>query len=119
MPVALLLVDHGSKQAEANRMLEGVAELVRRRRPGLIVQAAHTDLATPDIAQAFALCVAAGATEVVVHPYMLAPGRHAMQDIPRLVAEAARAFPKVAYRVSEPLGVHEKLAELVLERSGL
>ena len=76
-------------------------------------------LAAPDIPQGFAQCVQAGATEVVVHPYMLAAGRHAVQDIPRLVAEAARAFPKVTYRVTEPLGVDEKLAELVLERARL
>jgi sirohydrochlorin ferrochelatase len=119
MPVALLLVDHGSKQAEANHMLEDVAALLRQRRPGLIIQTAHMGLAAPGIAQGFAQCVRAGATEVVVHPYMLAAGRHAAQDIPRLVAEAARTFPKVAYRVTEPLGVHERLAELVLERAGL
>ena len=35
---ALLIVDHGSVKEEANRMLEDVAELVRRQRPGGVVR---------------------------------------------------------------------------------
>jgi hypothetical protein len=35
------------------------------------------------------------------------------------VAEAAREFPDVAYRVTEAFGVHEKLAELIALRAGI
>jgi sirohydrochlorin ferrochelatase len=42
-----------------------------------------------------------------------------MSDIPRLVAAAARAFPGVEYCVTQPLGVHPKIGEVVLERAGL
>ena len=116
---ALLIVDHGSKRNEANRMLEDVVALLEKLRPGLIVRHAHMELATPDISEGFSSCVAAGAREVIVHPYMLSPGRHATEDIPRLVAQAAAAFPNVTYRVTEPLGLDEKLCELVLKRAGL
>jgi antibiotic biosynthesis monooxygenase (ABM) superfamily enzyme len=51
------------------------------------------ELADPSIADGFAACVAAGATEVVAFPYMLTPGKHSVRDIPRLVAEAAARFP--------------------------
>jgi sirohydrochlorin ferrochelatase len=116
---ALLIVDHGSKRDEANRMLEDVAAVLRRQRPRLVVHYAHMEIATPDIATAFAACVADGAEEIIVHPYMLSPGRHATEDIPRLVQEAATKFPDVAYRVTAPLGLHDKICEVVLERAGL
>jgi sirohydrochlorin ferrochelatase len=119
MPIALLLVDHGSRQAEANQALEETAALIRARRPDLIVRIAHMELAPPTVAEGFAQCVADGATEVIVHPYMLAAGRHATQDIPRLVAAAAASHPAIISRVTEPLGVHGKLAEIVLQRAGL
>ena len=61
-------------------------------------------------------CVAAGAEDITVIPYMLSPGRHATQDIPRLVAEAVQKHSGVAFRVAEPLGLHPGLAEVVLER---
>ena len=51
-------------------------------------------------------------------PYFLAAGRHASEDIPRLVQDAARPHD-VRVSVAEPLGVHSLLAELVIERSGL
>ena len=60
-----------------------------------------------------------GADEIVVHPYMLSPGRHATRDIPRMVQEAAVNHPGVEMRVTGPLGLHDKIGEVVLERAGL
>jgi sirohydrochlorin ferrochelatase len=116
---ALVLVDHGSRFQEANDMLADVAAMVRQLGGVQGVFYAHMELAEPTIEQAFAAAVRAGATQVVVHPYFLSPGRHSMSDIPRLVAEAARAFPGVEYCVTQPLGVHPKIGEVVLERAGL
>jgi sirohydrochlorin ferrochelatase len=117
---AILLIDHGSVRAEANDMLERVAALVRQiAGSGVVVQAAHMELAEPTIAQGFRRCVEEGATEVVAFPYMLSPGKHSTRDIPRLVGEAAAAFPGVTVRVTEAFGLHEKLAEVVLERTGV
>jgi len=116
---ALLIVDHGSKQAEANAKLKQVAALLEALRPGLIVRYAHMQLAPPDIAASIEACVQAGATEVVIHPYMLSPGRHATQDIPRIAAESAARHPDVKFRVTDPLGLDRKIAEVVLERADL
>ena len=119
MPQALLIVDHGSRLEEANRMLEDVAEVLRRLRPDLIVHAAHMELAEPSIDQGLAACVRDGATDVVVQPYMLSPGRHAARDIPALVSDAASGHAGLKVTVASPLGVHEKIGEVVLERAGL
>ena len=119
MSKALLIVDHGSRYGEANQMLEGVAEILRRQRPGLIVHVAHMELAGPTIEQGFEACVRDGATVVVVHPYMLSPGRHAARDIPSMVENAASGFPDVEFCVTGPLGLHDKIGEVVLERAGL
>ncbi len=117
MKRAILLVDHGSKRAEANDMLASVADLVREEvDPGEIVEIAHMELARPTIEEGFAACVAAGAEHVSVHPYMLAPGRHATGDIPKLAAAAAGQHPGVTYSVTEPLGLHPNLAKVVVER---
>ena len=104
---AILLVDHGSRRTEANQQLESIAQAVRDRDPERIVRIAHMEIAKPTIAEGLAACVSAGAREIVVHPYLLAPGRHSREDIPALSAEAAAAHPGVVVRVSEPLGVHE------------
>ncbi|MFN2399934.1 MAG: CbiX/SirB N-terminal domain-containing protein [Gemmatimonadaceae bacterium] len=115
----ILIIDHGSVVAAANDMLEGVVTLVQQMASeDVFVCAAHMELAEPTIAQGFARCVEAGATEVVAFPYMLSPGKHSTRDIPRMVAEAARAFPGVSFRVTDAFGIDEALAAVVLQRAG-
>ena len=87
--------------------------------PDVIVSYAHMDLAQPDIRRGFTDCVEKGATDVTVFPYMLSPGRHSTTDIPRMVADAAKTFPQVIFNVTPAFGVHEKLAELILDRAGI
>lgn len=119
MSKALLIIDHGSTHTAANRMLDELADLVREAEPELIVEIAHMELAEPTIMQGFKACVQAGASEVIAHPYMLSPGRHATKDIPHMVADVALKFPAIKFRVTEPLGLHTKLVEIILERSGI
>jgi sirohydrochlorin ferrochelatase len=118
---ALILVDHGSVFDEANDMLVEIANMVRQSNECRfdIVRHAHMELAQPTIAQAFDACVYEGASEIVVHPYFLSPGRHSTRDIPRMVEEAANKYPGVFYSVTEPLGLHSKIIEVVLERANI
>jgi sirohydrochlorin ferrochelatase len=117
---AILIIDHGSRKAEANQMLACVANLVQHLAgDGVIVEYAHMELAEPSIPQGFASCVRRGAGEVIAFPYMLSPGRHSTSDIPGLVAEAAAEHPGVGFKVTTAFGVHEKLGELILLRAGI
>jgi sirohydrochlorin ferrochelatase len=118
---ALIIVDHGSKLNEANEMLIDIVERIKKKNLSEfeIITYSHMELAEPTISQAFDDCVSKGADHIVVHPYFLAPGRHSTQDIPRMAKEAAAKHPGVSYKVTEPLGIHDKIIEAILERSGL
>ncbi len=117
---SILLIDHGSVRAEANQMLACVANLLQHMVGNdVLVRYAHMELAEPSIAEGFAACVRDGATSVVAFPYMLSPGKHSTRDIPRMVAEAAAAFPRVEYRVTEAFGVSAQLAEVIAKRAGV
>jgi sirohydrochlorin ferrochelatase len=107
-----------SRSAAANRVVATVARRLARRLPGRVVRFAHMELAPPSIDDGVAACTAAGATEIVVHPFFLAPGMHSRRDVPRLAREAARR-QGVRVRVSPPLGVHDLLVDVILERIGL
>jgi len=114
---AVLLVDHGSRRTEANALLDEVAARVKQRLgAGSIVEPAHMEIADPTIAQGFARCIEQGATTVVVHPFMLAPGRHVTEDLPRLVAEAAELHDGVAFTMAAPLGSHAGIIDAVIDR---
>lgn len=116
----ILIVDHGSVRDEANDMLRSMADLIQTMAgPDVVVRYGHMELAEPNIAAGFSSCVEAGATDVTVFPYMLSPGRHSTSDIPRMVAAVARTYPEVSFKVTPAFGLHEKLAEVVLERAGV
>lgn len=114
MSRALILVDHGSRRAEAHAQLERLAALVRARRPGLAVHVAHLELAEPSLAAAVANALADGARELVIYPLFLVPGRHLGDDLPARVREALAGHPAIPVRITEPLGSHLGLADLIL-----
>jgi sirohydrochlorin ferrochelatase len=114
--IGLVIVDHGSRKQAANDMLLDVVAMIKRVAHAGIVEPAHMELAEPTIAQAFDKCVARGATLVIVHPYFLSPGRHSTTDIPTLTAAAAAKHPRIRFHVTEPLGLDEKIAQLIQQR---
>ena len=119
MQTGIIIVDHGSRRDESNRMLERVAELFgeRFRERYDVVEPAHMELAEPSIATAYARCVERGAERVVVCPFFLGPGKHWTQDIPRLTAEAAARFPGTTHHVAPTLGIDDLILDLLDKRA--
>ncbi len=116
---ALILVDHGSKVDKANKLLIEIINLLKKKQnTGFdFITHCHMELSRPTIEDAFEQAVNSGATEVIVHPYFLAPGRHSKTDIPNMVEQAASKHQNIKYRVTEPLGLHDKILDVILERS--
>lgn len=115
----ILLAGHGSPKKEANN-LENVAKLLHNTiHPGCgnsCVRAAYLQFAQPDIMEAIKNCAKDGAKRIVIHPYFLSSGMHVTSDIPAIVKEAEGMFPHVEFIYTEPLGIHSKVAQVVLER---
>ena len=120
MKTGIIIVDHGSRARESNQLLETIIIRFRERFADefSIVEPAHMELASPSIAQAYAAVVEQGATTVIVCPFFLGPGKHWREDIPRLVAEAAKANPHTCYRITGPLGVDSLMLDLLSLRIG-
>ncbi|REJ64918.1 MAG: hypothetical protein DWQ31_19935 [Planctomycetota bacterium] len=114
--LGVVVVDHGSRRAEANEMLLAVVDLLQRETGLAIVEPAHMELAEPTIAMAVDRCVARGARLIAVLPFFLAPGRHWDEDIPRLTEAAVTRHADVRYLVTAPLGAHTLMAQLMQTR---
>ncbi|HEY1628895.1 MAG TPA: CbiX/SirB N-terminal domain-containing protein [Tepidisphaeraceae bacterium] len=119
MKNAIIIVDHGSRLAESNQMLQAVAAAFAQRFAGKyeIVEPAHMEIAEPSIASAYGKCVQRGAERVIVCPFFLGPGKHWTQDIPRLTAEAAKSHPHTKYHVAQTLGLDDLILELLNKRA--
>ncbi len=109
----LVIVDHGSRRAASNEMLEIFVERFAETAGYAIVEPAHMELAEPSIATAFDRCVARGAERVAVCPYFLAPGRHWHQDIPNITREAALKHPEIPFVVTAPIGLNPMMTQVI------
>jgi sirohydrochlorin ferrochelatase len=114
---ALLLIAHGSQQREANADLHHVADAMRRRGRFDVVEASFLELAEPTGDQAGARCVEQGAERVIVLPYFLSAGVHVGRDLTALCGRLSARYPKVKFRLADPLGRHPLLLDVLADRA--
>jgi sirohydrochlorin ferrochelatase len=114
--IGYVIVDHGSRVASANEDFELLVRELAKARGWSIVEPAHMELASPTIAEAFARAVAAGADEIVVHPYFLALGRHAREDVPAQCERAAEPWPALRWSITAPTGSSPRVFDAIGER---
>jgi precorrin-8X/cobalt-precorrin-8 methylmutase len=115
----IILIGHGSPKKDANNVdiIAGLLHsTLHHNCPGQCVKVAYMQFARPDIPTAIDGCVAEGADKVIIHPFFLYSGMHVTKDIPEMIADARRKYPGVDFVYTEPLGLHENLVKIVLER---
>ncbi len=115
--IALLLIAHGSRRAEANAELETVAAAMRQRGRYPVVQVSYLELAEPGIEAGGSMCVDRGATDVILLPYFLSPGRHVVEDLAEARNRLSERFPAVRFVLAEPLGRHPLILTILDEHA--
>jgi precorrin-8X/cobalt-precorrin-8 methylmutase len=80
------------------------------------VKVAYLQFAAPDIMGAITECVEGGADRIILHPYFLSSGMHVTEDIPAIIKEAQGIYPGIEFLYTDPLGMHEGLVQVVMER---
>ncbi len=119
MKESIILIGHGSPKEDANNL-----ELISAMLHSMIhddcsddcVTDSYLQFAKPDIMETIKGRVEGGAKRIVLHPFFLNAGMHVTKDIPELIEKARELFPGVEFIYTEPLGIHEKLAQIVMER---
>jgi sirohydrochlorin ferrochelatase len=93
MTIAVLLVGHGSRAAEANQAFYDMAKTLRVRRPGTIVEVSFCEQHPPDIQAGIAACVCQGARRVLLYPCFPFAGAHVLEGLPAEMEAARRRHP--------------------------
>jgi precorrin-8X/cobalt-precorrin-8 methylmutase len=115
----IILIGHGSPKKDANnieltgRLLHSTIHPDCRQQ---CVKVSYLQFAEPEITDAIKECVEGGAKKIIIHPYFLSNGMHVTKDIPEMIKEAEGMYPDVEFIYTEPLGIHEKLVRVVMER---
>ena len=116
MTTVLILIAHGSRQAEANDDLYATVESLRSVGRYPIVEPAFLELAEPTIEQTSHRCIQLGADRVILLPYFLSAGVHVQRD---LAAQRDLVSRRHAVEVvlAAPIGRHKFLIEVLCERA--
>jgi len=117
MTTALLVIAHGSRNAEANGDLHHAVAQLRERGEYAVVEPAFLELAEPAIEDAGARCVATGVRRVILLPYFLSAGVHVREDLRAHRQRLAERFPDVSFVVAEPISRHPALIDIVAGRA--
>ena len=113
---AILLMAHGSRIPEANDAVREIAAMVKKMTDYEIVEVSYREQHLPNIQQGIDACVSKGAERILLIPYFLFIGAHVQEDLPEEMAQAKDRYPGVEFAMGSHLGVHRKLAEVVVER---
>lgn len=112
---ALLIVDHGSRNENANRAISDLAGRIAEARPDWRVAHAHMELAQPDVPSTIDALVGDGVGEIHVHLHFLGRGHHVRNTIPELMDAARARHQNLRITISDPIGEHPRLVDIVLE----
>ncbi len=110
-PHGIVLFAHGSRDPAWRAPIEAVARRMREIDPTARVQCAYPELTEPDLPAAVAALHAQGATRVTVWPMFLGTGRHAREDLPRLLGQLRLQYPGVAFSLREAIAEHPEVLQ--------
>lgn len=116
---SIILIGHGSPRREANNIDLMAGLLHSYIHPGCgdgCVSVAYLQFTEPEIMDAIGNAVGRGAERVILHPFFLSSGMHVTKDIPEMIEEAKTRYPGVQFLYTEPLGLHERMAPIIMER---
>lgn len=112
---AVLLVERGSSDPDANAAVFQVARLLWEGRGFGWVEACFVGITRPSLDDGLARCVALGARRVLVLPYFLFTGL-LVRRIERVVEARRERYPAVEFAVGRHLGRHPRLVDLAARR---
>ncbi len=115
---AILLLGHGSRLTKANNTLKHIADMVQNMGDLSLVEIAFMQFGKPDFFQGISTCISKGAKKIIIHPYFLYKGRHFKEDIGEMIEDVSKQYPEIEFSLTEPLGIHENIAKVILERTG-
>ena len=112
---SIILLAHGSRDAQWRTPIEAVASKIIERQPGILLRCAYLELSSPTLPEAAADLIACGARHMRIFPLFLGVGKHAREDMPKLVAQIRAMHPDIQVELLPAAGEFPQLIELLAD----
>jgi len=118
---AVLLLAHGSRDADARAEYVRIRDALAARMPGVTIVFAALEFPDggdlPSIAEGWRRCLAGGAGRIVALPFFLFPAGHVREDLPEELAQARATQGPAALDFLPPLGPADELIDVLEARA--
>jgi sirohydrochlorin cobaltochelatase len=111
--IGTILLGHGSHDALWRQPIEAVASHIRQLAPNHPVRCAYLEITRPDLATSATELASLGATCIMVLPLFLGVGKHAREDIPRLMDGLHASHPGIEFELRPAIGEERQVIELL------
>ena len=101
MKEGIVLFAHGSRDPQWSAPFESIAAALSKK---FLVRIAYLEIMQPPLGDAVASLASTGARSIRIIPLFLGAGGHVKEDLPRIVADAAKAHPEVKLTLEKPIG---------------
>ncbi len=110
MTTAVTFISHGSSMKEYKEFVTGMLDPIDTDQN---VNVGFFSLIDPDIPTAIAEHIHNGADHIRLLPLFLGPGKHILTDIPKIVSELQKNYPKVTLVLENYLGQQKGYKEML------
>ncbi len=110
----IVIIAHGSPKKEANNLTHianKLALILGKNTED--VKIAYLKYGKPLAQEAILDYIKKGAQKIIIHPFFLSTGSHVSFDIPKMIEDFQKQYPKVQIICSKPIGNSEKLAYII------
>ena len=111
----IVLFAHGSRDPLWHKPIEAVAAHIAALSPHTPVVCAYLELSTPDLATATQALLDRGVRAITILPMFLGVGKHAREDLPKLVVELQTAHTDAQFTLKPAVGENARLVQLMAE----
>ena len=113
MKRGVILFGHGSRDPGWRRPMDEVARRIAQASPDIQVVSAFLELEPPDLHAAIEELCGAGVETITVFPVFFGIGKHAREDLPRLLAQARALRPGIETTALPAAGEHAQVLDLL------
>ncbi len=112
---AIVLFAHGSRDPLWSRPVEAVAARILALDPSVLVACAYLEMMEPDLPTVTRRLVQAGANRISIVPMFLGVGRHAREDLPKLIEALVREHHHIGFDLRQAIGEEQRVVDLMAE----
>lgn len=118
MKTAVIILSHGSKTEGAGDSGRRIIADVKKHGGLEIVEQAFLQHSSPGLMDAIEACARQNAGRIVIVPFFMQSGAHVARDIPEMTGKARKKHPDIDIVVTDFVGSHPLMAEIVMELIG-